>query len=145
MDSGLSKTVSMGSVSQAPPTVSISRTGGRLTIDGVEIVFQVAPDTEAPAEVNFFFPKLGALYMADNGSCHLHNLYTPRSDQVRDAKAWSFHIDDAIRLFGADTRVMFAIHHWPRWGGDKAEAFLRKQRDLYKLIHDQSRGRPTTG
>lgn len=73
MDSGLSKTVSMGSVSQAPPTVSISRTGERLTIDGVEIVFQVAPDTESPAEVNFFFPKLRALYMADNGLCHLHD------------------------------------------------------------------------
>ncbi len=138
VDSGLGKTVSMGSVSLVPPTVSIAKTGERLTVDGVEIVFQVTPDTEAPAEMNFFFPKFGALCMAENCSCHLHNLYTPRGAQVRDAKAWSFHIDEAMRLFGADTRVMFASHHWPRWGGDKAEAFLRKQRDLYKFIHDQS-------
>ena len=138
VDSGLGKTVSMGSVSLVPPTLSICATGERHTIDGVEIVFQVTPDTEAPAEMNFFFPKFGALCMAENCSCHLHNLYTPRGAQVRDAKGWSFHIDEAMRLFGADTQVMFASHHWPRWGRGKAEAFLSKQRDLYKYIHDQS-------
>ena len=84
--SGPGKTVSMGSVSQVPPTVSISSISEQLTVDGVEIVFQVAPDTEAPAEMNFFCPKLAALYMVENGACHLHNLYTPRGDQVRDAK-----------------------------------------------------------
>ena len=65
--------------------------------------------------MNFFFPKFGALCMAENCTCHLHNLYTPRGAQVRDAKAWSFYIDEALALFGADTRVMFASHHWPRW------------------------------
>ena len=138
VDAGLGKTVSMGAISLVPPTVSIARTGERLTLDGVEIVFQVTPDTEAPAEMNFFFPKFGALCMAENCSCHLHNLYTPRGAQVRDAKAWSFHIDEARRMFGADTRVLFASHHWPRWGADRADAFLRKQRDLYKFIHDQT-------
>jgi alkyl sulfatase BDS1-like metallo-beta-lactamase superfamily hydrolase len=138
VDAGLGKAVSMGEVSLVPPTRSISRTGERLIVDGVEIVFQVTPDTEAPAEMNFFFPKFGALCMAENCSCHLHNLYTPRGAQVRDAKAWSFHIDEALDLFGAETRVLFASHHWPRWGGEAAAGFLRKQRDLYKYIHDQS-------
>jgi alkyl sulfatase BDS1-like metallo-beta-lactamase superfamily hydrolase len=138
VDAGLGKTVSMGEVSLVPPTYSVTHTGERLTVDGVEIVFQVTPDTEAPAEMNFFFPKFGALCMAENCSCHLHNLYTPRGAQVRDAKAWSFHIDEALRLFGADSEVMFASHHWPRWGMGRIAEFLSKQRDLYKYIHDQS-------
>jgi alkyl sulfatase BDS1-like metallo-beta-lactamase superfamily hydrolase len=138
IDSGLGKTVSLGSVSLVPPTRAISRTGERLTLDGVEIVFQVTPDTEAPAEMNFFFPRFGALCMAENCTCQLHNIYTPRGAQVRDAKAWSFYIDEALELFAADADVLFASHHWPRWGPDAAAAFLVQQRDLYKYIHDQT-------
>jgi len=138
VDAGLGKTVSLGQVSLVPPTESIAQTGTRITVDGVEIVFQVTPDTEAPAEMNFFFPQFGALCMAENCSCHLHNIYTPRGAQVRDAKAWSFYIDEAIDLFAADTQVLFASHHWPRWGSGKAASFLKKQRDLYKYIHDQT-------
>lgn len=138
VDSGLGKTVSTGAVTLVPPTVSISATGERLVLDGVEVVFQVTPDTEAPAEMNFFFPKFGALCMAENCTCHLHNLYTPRGAQVRDAKGWAWHIDEALALFGAETEVMFASHHWPRWGGDEVAGFLRKQRDLYKFVHDQT-------
>ena len=138
VDSGLGKTVSMGSVSLVPPTVSIRETGERLTLDGVEIIFQVTPDTEAPAEMNFFFPQFGALCMAENCTCQLHNLYTPRGAQVRDARAWSHYIDEAARLFAGDTEVLFASHHWPRWGSGEAERFLRLQRDLYKFIHDQT-------
>ena len=138
VDAGLGKAVSLGQVSLVPPTESIAQTGTRLSVDGVEIVFQVTPDTEAPAEMNFFFPQFGALCMAENCSCHLHNIYTPRGAQVRDAKAWSFYIDEAIDLFAADTKVLFASHHWPRWGSDKATGFLKKQRDLYKYIHDQT-------
>jgi alkyl sulfatase BDS1-like metallo-beta-lactamase superfamily hydrolase len=138
VDAGLGKTVSLGSVSLVPPTESVAATGTRLTVDGVEIVFQVTPDTEAPAEMNFFFPQFGALCMAENCSCHLHNIYTPRGAQVRDAKAWSYYIDEAIDLFAGDTQVLFASHHWPRWGEDRARDFLKKQRDLYKYIHDQT-------
>lgn len=138
VDAGLGKTVSTGSVSLVPPTISIARTGERLALDGVEIVFQVTPDTEAPAEMNFFFPKFRVLCMAENCTCQLHNLYTPRGAQVRDAKAWSYYIDEALDLFGAKTEAMFASHHWPRWGESSVAAFLRKQRDLYKFVHDQT-------
>ncbi|MDP1618756.1 alkyl/aryl-sulfatase [Phenylobacterium sp.] len=138
VDSGLGKTTSMGSVSLIPPTESISVTGTKLTVDGIEIEFQVTPDTEAPAEMNFFFPQFGALCMAENCSCHLHNIYTPRGAQVRDAKRWAYYIDEAADLFGDRTEVLFASHHWPRWGQDRARAFLKKQRDLYKFIHDQT-------
>ncbi len=138
IDCGLGKAVSLGSVSLIPPTRSISATGERLVMDGVEIVFQVTPDTEAPAEMNFFFPGLGALCMAENCTCQLHNIYTPRGAQVRDARAWSHYIDEAREMFGAQTAVLFASHHWPRWGAEAADLFLRQQRDLYKYIHDQT-------
>jgi alkyl sulfatase BDS1-like metallo-beta-lactamase superfamily hydrolase len=138
VDAGLGKAVSMGPVSLVPNTISIRETGERLTIDGVEIVFQVTPDTEAPAEMNFFFPQFGALCMAENCTCQLHNLYTPRGAQVRDARAWSHYINEAADMFAADTEVLFASHHWPRWGSGEADRFLRLQRDLYKYIHDQT-------
>jgi alkyl sulfatase BDS1-like metallo-beta-lactamase superfamily hydrolase len=138
VDSGLGKGVSGGRVALVPPTVSISRTGERLEVDGIEIVFQVTPDAEAPAEMNFYFPKFRALCMAENCTCHLHNIYTPRGAQVRDAKSWSGYINEARDLFGRDAEVMFASHHWPRWGGAEIDVFLRKQRDLYKFIHDQT-------
>jgi alkyl sulfatase BDS1-like metallo-beta-lactamase superfamily hydrolase len=138
VDSGLGKTVSTGKVTLVPPNVSIRETGERMTIDGIDIVFQVTPDTEAPAEMNFFFPQHGALCMAENCTCHLHNLYTPRGAQVRDARAWSHYIDEAAAMFAGDTQALFASHHWPRWGSGAARRFLTLQRDLYKYVHDQT-------
>lgn len=138
VDSGLGKTVSLGQVSLVPPNVHIQKTGDKLVVDGVEIIFQMTPDTEAPAEMNFYFPQMKALCMAENCSCHMHNIYTPRGAQVRDAKSWSYYIHEAIELYGDKTDVLFASHHWPRWGSDTAIAFLKKQRDMYKYVHDQT-------
>ena len=138
VDCGLGKAVSLGQVSLVAPNISIRETGETHVVDGVEIRFQVTPDTEAPAEMNFFFPRHGALCMAENCTCHLHNLYTPRGAQVRDARAWSHYIDEAARLYARDTQVLFASHHWPRWGAAEAERFLGLQRDLYRFIHDQT-------
>lgn len=138
VDCGLGKAVSRGSVSLVPPTRSIRTTGERLTVDGVEIVFQMTPDTEAPAEMNFFFPAQRALCIAENCTCNLHNIYTPRGAQVRDARGWSHYIDEAITLFGGECDALFASHHWPRWGGEAVTTFLADQRDLYKFIHDQT-------
>lgn len=138
VDSGLGKGTSTGKVALVAPNLSVTHTGQTLTLDGVEVVFQVTPDTEAPAEMNFHFPQFGALCMAENCTCHLHNLYTPRGAQVRDAEAWAFYIDEALEMFADKAGVMFASHHWPRWGEDPIRAFLAKQRDLYKYIHDQT-------
>jgi len=138
VDAGLGKAVSMGSVALVPPTDSITHTGERRVIDGVEIIFQMTPDAEAPAEMNFFFPKQRALCMAENCTCHLHNILTPRGAVVRDAKSWSRYIDEAIGTFADGSDVVFASHHWPKWGGQRIAGFLRQQRDLYKFIHDQT-------
>jgi alkyl sulfatase BDS1-like metallo-beta-lactamase superfamily hydrolase len=138
IDAGLGKTTSVGAVSLVPPTSSIMRTGERRTIDGVDLVFQMTPDSEAPAEMNFYIPHLRALCMAENCTCHLHNILTPRGAQVRDAKSWSRYINEAMGLFAGDSEVVFASHHWPRWGAERIGAFLSKQRDLYKFVHDQT-------
>ena len=34
--------------------------------------------------------------------------------------------------------MVFAGHHWPRWGRERIVDFLAKQRDLYGYIHDQT-------
>ena len=138
VDCGLGKAVSRGTVGLVAPTVSITRTGERHVLDGVPIVFQLTPDTEAPAEMNFLFPDHGALCIAENCTCHLHNLYTPRGAPVRDARNWSRYIDEALRLWGGEAAALFASHHWPRWGGEAIRRFLVQQRDLYKFIHDQT-------
>ena len=94
--------------------------------------------TEAPAEMVFYFPQFKALCMSEITSHHLHNVYTPRGAQVRDALAWAEQINESIELFGDRLELQFASHHWPIWGRAKALEFLRKQRDMYKYIHDQS-------
>ena len=120
------------------PTKDITFTGEEMVIDGVRVVFQLTPETEAPAEMNFFFPGLGALCMAENCSHTMHNLVPIRGAQVRNSLQWSKYINEALELFGADTEVLFTSHNWPRWGGGDAREFLRTQRDLYKWMHDQS-------
>ncbi len=138
VDSGLGKTVSSGSVGLIPPTHVIRKTGEEMTIDGVKIVFQLTPETEAPAEMCFFLPQFKALCMADLTAATMLNLLTMRGAPVRDARAWSRYINEALRLFGNETEVVFTCHHWPRWGKERVSGYLKKQRDLYKYIHDQT-------
>ncbi len=139
VDCGLGKAIPPPTNSGlVPPTVDITETGTELELDGVRIVFQLTPDTEAPAEMNFMFPELRALCMAENCTGTLHNVYTPRGAPVRDALGWSRYIDEAIRIFGAETDIVFASHNWPRLGHDDAIAHLGRQRDLYRFIHDQT-------
>lgn len=135
---GLGQTTSSGQVSLIDPTDYITHTGQIMTVDGLEIEFQLTPGTEAPAEMNFLFPKYRALCMAENCTHNLHNLYTLRGAQVRDAKAWAYYIDEAINVFAGRYDVVFATHHWPTWGEADATAFLANQRDMYKYLHDET-------
>ncbi len=135
---GLGAALSMGSTGFIPPTETIRNTGETRTIDGIEFEFQMTMGTEAPAEMVFYFPQFKALCMSEITSHHLHNVYTPRGAQVRDALAWAAQINESIELFGDRLEVQFASHHWPIWGRDRALEFLQKQRDTYKYIHDQS-------
>ena len=127
IDSGLGKSVPLGASGLIAPTEDITYTGEELVVDGVRIVFQLTPDTEAPAEMNFFFPDHGWLCMAENCTHTMHNLVPIRGAQVRDALSWSKYINESIELFGADTSLMFASHHWPRWGNA----------DIVKAVHQR--------
>ena len=138
VDSGLGNSVPTAAPSLVAPTHDITFTGEQMIIDGVRIVFQMTPETEAPAEMNFFFPDFGWLCMAENCSHTMHNLVPIRGAQVRNALSWSKYINESIELFGADTKILFTSHNWPRWGTDDVREFLILQRDLYRWIHDQT-------
>jgi alkyl sulfatase BDS1-like metallo-beta-lactamase superfamily hydrolase len=138
VDAGLGKAVSMGTASLLAPTELITETGQVLEVDGVQIEFQLTPGTEAPAEMNFYFPQLRALCMAENCSRNLHNVYTPRGAEVRDARAWARYLDESILLFLDRTDLVFTSHHWPVWGQEACREYLEKQRDMYQYLHDQT-------
>lgn len=138
LTTGLGAAISMGSTGFVIPNDIISKTGETRTVDGIEIVFQMTMGTEAPAEMVFYFPQFKALCMSEITSHHLHNVYTPRGAQVRDALAWAAQINESIDLFGDQLEVQFASHHWPTWGREAAVDYMKKQRDLYKYIHDQT-------
>lgn len=137
VSTGLGAAVAMGSTSFVVPNDIISTTGECRTLDGVEFEFQMTPGTEAPAEFVFYLPGFKALCMSEITSHHLHNVYTLRGAQVRDALAWSEQINEAIDRYGDDLEIQFASHHWPIWGREEALTYLCSQRDLYKYIHDQ--------
>ncbi len=135
---GLGQTPSNGEVAIIVPTVDICQTGEEHTIDGVQIEFQMAPGTEAPAEMHFYFPGYRALCMAENATHNLHNLLTLRGALVRDPHSWAGYLTEAIDTFTDRADVLFASHHWPTWGQERIVEFLSLQRDLYAYLHDQT-------
>lgn len=138
MTSGIGPGVSSGSVTLIPPTRVIAKTGETAEIDGVVMQFQMTPGTEAPAEMNIYFPQWRALCLAENANVSMHNVLTPRGALVRDAKAWADYLTESLRLYGARSDVMFTSHGWPRWGQDRVVDFIASHRDAYKYLHDQT-------
>ena len=138
VDCGLGNSIPIGPNTLIAPNRDITYTGEEMVIDGVRVVYQLTPETEAPAEMNFFFPDFDALCMAENCSHTMHNLIPIRGALVRNSLRWSKYINEAIELFGAQTKVLFTSHNWPRWGQEDAVEFLGLQRDLYKWMHDQT-------
>jgi alkyl sulfatase BDS1-like metallo-beta-lactamase superfamily hydrolase len=138
VDAGLGKVTSRGTVTLIPPTRIIEKPIEEHRIDGIDVVFQLTPETEAPAEMHMFHPGLRALNLAENASHNLHNTYPIRGAQARDANAWAKYLNVALDRFGRDADVAFAQHHWPVWGNRRVLDFLARQRDLYKYLHDQT-------
>lgn len=138
VNGGLGQTISTGVPTLIIPTDIISTTGTKMTVDGVDMEFQMTPGTEAPTEMNTFFPQFKAMWMAENTTNTMHNLLTLRGAQVRDARIWAKFLDDTIRTYGPNTEVKFQSHHWPMWGNPKIIDYWKRQRDMYKYMHDQS-------
>jgi len=135
--SGLGKALTTGTIGLIAPTQIISKTGEKRVIDGVEVIFQMANGSEAPAEMTFYFPKYKALCMSEVVTAHMHNVYTLRGAQVRDSLGWSKYINEMIDFF-PDAKVAFRSHHWPIWGSDSIRANFIHQRDMYRFIHDEA-------
>ena len=135
---GLGKAISSGTVTLIEPTDIVTADHEEMIIDGVIFEFMNTPFAEAPAELMFYLPQMKAFYAAEEANATLHNLYTLRGAQVRDAKLWSKYLHDARDSVAPGTEVLFGGHHWPRWGYDNITDYLRKQGDTYKYIHDQT-------
>ena len=138
VDAGLGKAVARGSTGLIAPTQLITEPLEHHVIDGVEIDFHLAPETEAPAEMHMYLPRSGVLNMAENATRHLHNFCPLRGAVVRDPRMWAHYLGEARELFGDRVEVLIGQHHWPTWGRAAIGEFLAQQRDLYKYVHDQS-------
>ncbi|MCP3934731.1 MAG: MBL fold metallo-hydrolase [Actinomycetia bacterium] len=138
VDAGLGMGIPISYSDLIAPTIDISATGEERVVDGVRIIFQNTPDAEAKAEMMFFFPDKGWLCTAENCTHTMHNLIPFRGAQARNSLAWSKYISEALQMWGGEATLMFASHHWPRWGNDVVIDFLERQRDLYRWMHDQT-------
>jgi alkyl sulfatase BDS1-like metallo-beta-lactamase superfamily hydrolase len=135
---GLGLTASLGEITLIPPTDEITETGQKMTIDGLTFEFLLAPDTEAPAEMHWYIEELRALTAAEN-CCHtLHNTYTLRGAPIRDPQAWSQYLNETIDRWGERSEVMYGMHHWPVWDSERVIETLRKGRDAYRYINDET-------
>src|ERR1700742_1749261 len=138
VDCGLGKTMAAGSAALLRPTDLVIATGDKRTIDGVEFEFQMAPFTEAPAEMHFYAPRYKLLNLAENCTHNFHNLLPFRGAEVRDPLAWSKYLNEALNMWGGKADAMCGQHHWPVWGRERIDSMIRQQRDLYKYAHDQT-------
>ena len=138
VDAGLGKNLPIGRPGLIAPTMTIEQEHEVHVIDGIEIEFQLTPETEAPSEMHFFFPGERALNLAENATHNLHNLCPLRGAAVRDSLAWSKYLHVALKRYGPRSDVVLAQHHWPTWGNARVCQFLAEQRDLYRVLHDQT-------
>jgi len=138
VDAGLGKAVSSGQITLIEPTEIITDADREIVIDGVRFVVKNTPFAEAPAEFVFYLPEMKAFYAAEEANGTLHNLYTMRGAEVRDALIWSQYLHDVVDWIPGETEVLFGGHHWPRWGFDRIVEYLQKQGDAYRYIHDQT-------
>jgi alkyl sulfatase BDS1-like metallo-beta-lactamase superfamily hydrolase len=138
VDCGLGKSMAAGAVALLRPSDLIIATGDKRVIDGIEFEFQMAPNSEAPAEMHFYVPRYKLLNLAENCTHNFHNLLPFRGADVRDALAWSKYLNEALKMWSGKAEAMCGQHHWPVWGRDRIDTMIRQQRDLYKFAHDQT-------
>jgi alkyl sulfatase BDS1-like metallo-beta-lactamase superfamily hydrolase len=136
VSSGLGPGLPRGNVSLILPTEELGEGITKKTIDGIRFEFMDMGGTEAPSEFIFFLPDLKALHTAEVATGTFHNVLTPRGAKSRDALAWSKGIDDMLSAYGAKSDVVLASHHWPKWGTDRVQSFLKSQRNVYRYVHD---------
>lgn len=135
---GIGLTTPQGTTSYFTPSYEVTEPVEEITVDGVEMVFQLTNGTESPAEMNTYLPQYKALWMAENCTGTLHNLYTLRGAEIRDGNAWAQYIMEAKALFGQEAEVIFQSHNWPHWGNEELNEYLVNTASVYKYIHAQT-------
>lgn len=138
VDAAIGKGLSTGYIDLIAPSREILADEETIIIDGIKMVMQNTPGTESPAEMNTYFPQFKTLWLAENVTGTLHNIYTLRGAEIRDSQAWSKFINKVIYRFAKDSDVMFASHSWPRWGRKYIIEVLEKQRDMYGYLHNKT-------
>lgn len=138
VDAAIGKGLSIGMFGLIKPTVEIDDNERVMTVDGVEMVFINTPGGESPAEMNTYFPKDKAFWAAENVIGTMHNVYTLRGAAARDALAWSKFINEMVYGYGQQAEIIFASHSWPRWGNEDIQTYLKKQRDMYAYLHNET-------
>ena len=137
VDSAIGKALAAGTTGLIAPTLTIEDDFEEHTIDGVTMVFQNTPGTEAPAEMNTWFPEQKVFWAAENITATIHNIYTLRGALVRDALQWSKQINEALYRYGREAQVLVSSHNWPRWGNERIQEVMRAQRDAYANLNNQ--------
>ena len=137
VDQSIGKNTAAGNLGLIPPSVVIEDDFEEMVIDGVRMEFQNTPGTEAPAEMNTWFPDMKAFWAAENITGTIHNIYTLRGAMVRDALEWSKQINESLYRYGIKAEVMFASHSWPRWGNERIQEVMRAQRDAYAHLNNE--------
>ena len=137
VDSAIGKGLAAGTTGLIAPSLVIEDDHETHVIDGVTMVFQNTPGTEAPAEMNTWFPEQKVFWAAENITATIHNIYTLRGALVRDALAWSKGINEALYRYGREAEVLVSSHNWPRWGNDRIQQVMRAQRDAYANLNNQ--------
>ena len=138
MGAGIGPGLGLGAISLIKPTITITRTGEKKTVDGIEMEFQIVSGSEAPSELNLYLPGARSFLSSEMSTCSLHNILTPRGAKVRDAAAWSGFLDEALALYGGRSDSLISSHCWPRFGQADVQKFLAGQRDNYRYLHDQT-------
>jgi alkyl sulfatase BDS1-like metallo-beta-lactamase superfamily hydrolase len=138
LGAGLGTTTSAGTVTLIPPTDIIKETGETHVIDGLTYQFLYAPGSEAPAEMLYYIKEKKALNTAEDSTHTLHNTYSLRGAKIREPLPWSKYLNEALKLWGDDVQVMYAMHHWPVWGNKEVREQLSSQRDMYRYINDET-------
>jgi alkyl sulfatase BDS1-like metallo-beta-lactamase superfamily hydrolase len=135
---GLGTTTSAGTVTLIPPTNIVTKTGQKEVIDGLTYEFLMAPGSEAPSEFLWYIEEKKAISAAEDATHTLHNTYSLRGAKIREPLPWSKYLNQVLTMWGDKAEVIFAQHHWPTWGNKNVNDFLRKQRDLYRYINDET-------
>lgn len=135
---GIGLTACAGTTSYYTPSYEVKKDIEEITIDGVKMIFQLTPGTESPAEMNTYLPDYKALWMAENCTATMHNIYTLRGAEISDAGAWGDYIMEAKALFGNEAEVVFQSHNWPHWGNEIVGEYMLNTAAIYRFIHSQT-------